>query len=252
METKDIVAGIRHYRHQMQKLIREGELDREEVAQFKLHFSSRSNSMFGTPFNIHSIIKGFESGTYAYFCSCCGKPASTNYFGNERMIEHKLCFGCNLWDKRSQDQASSIIAMYQGSLTLFSKGSNTAPHNTKHNGFGGSLFKFRRYKDDSVVMSNNMWHGGSISYFWRDKFEENAVFLETPTMVEYCDMFFDGQKDRLVSQFVGRTNQQMSTAEAKFHLSDNLWDVERTVRKYHTTGGHEINMLKEFVPDEDV
>ncbi len=97
-----------------------------------------------------------------YICTKCKRPETANYSDKERMVESKLCFGCNLWEKRlEEDFKKGNVFVYN--RTMYSIGTYGISRD-KFLGHGGTIFKIT-YPDGEEVISNNVWCGGDLP-FW--------------------------------------------------------------------------------------
>ena len=108
-------------------------------------------------------------------CSCCGGFIKARFTEPVRtkLIEKKLCFSCNHWDEIYQDIDNPDRFIIDGD----------SYHNVKKDtcfkGFGGSLFKIKRYNTNEIIETRNLWHQGKVSIHLIDKIKNNACFLPT-------------------------------------------------------------------------
>jgi len=120
-----------------------------------------------------------ESDIYLV-CKCCGVPETATYCepDKEQMVSRSLCFICNLWQEREPKLNSQVL--WQG--TMFSP-SGIELGSQKFLGHGGRAFKITK-TDGTVIFSNNVWCGGDLPWYLREKYPDNCV-MEEPTRSEW-------------------------------------------------------------------
>lgn len=102
----------------------------------------------------------YENKDY-YICTKCKRPETANYSGDERMIEKQLCFRCNLWEKRlEEDFNKDNVFVYNRTMHSIA---TYGISKDKFLGNGGSIFKIT-YPDGKEVVSNNIWCGGVLPF----------------------------------------------------------------------------------------
>lgn len=109
----------------------------------------------------------YENKDY-YICTKCKRPEKASYSNNEVMIEKQLCFGCNLWEKRLEDDFNKDnVFVYN--RTMYSIATYGISKD-KFLGHGGTIFKIT-YLDDKEVISNNVWCGGDLPFWLTEGFK---------------------------------------------------------------------------------
>lgn len=106
-------------------------------------------------------------------CVMCGGVAGTNYIGNQSMVERNMCFSCNFWEDRLHSLGLNNFIINGNFYT----DSGQVDKPTKmFLGFGGRLFVIETF-DGRIISTNNLWYGGRITQWFRDKFPDNAKFV---------------------------------------------------------------------------
>jgi len=105
-------------------------------------------------------------------CVICGQWASTHYHGNERMIAKNMCFGCNLWDLRSENITNNIMIVDHQWYTIAQEFSGPG-----FRGFGGREFIFKVISTGEIETGKNVWFGGRIPKYFYDKIPDNAIIV---------------------------------------------------------------------------
>jgi hypothetical protein len=101
-------------------------------------------------------------------CRECGAPCHAQYDGREQLLAAQICFGCHLWTRRIADGIEIVTPNW----VMYSIGSGTAPKNCR--GHGGARCKVT-FTDGRVVETNDLWNGGQIPEWFRDRVEPNAT-----------------------------------------------------------------------------
>lgn len=107
-----------------------------------------------------------------YHCKICKKLAKTNYYGNKRMVDKKLCFTCNFWDKYCESDKIKKSIRIDG--VHYMLGDKKKPN--KWNGFGGRKFKIKM-NNGTIIDTCDLWYQGEIPSHFRDKLTDNAIFI---------------------------------------------------------------------------
>ena len=109
----------------------------------------------------------YENKDY-YLCTKCKRPETANYSNNEAMVERQLCFGCNLWEKRlEEDFTKGNVFVYN--RTMYSVGTYGFSKG-KYLGHGGAVFKIT-YPNGREAASNNVWCGGDLPFWLTEGFK---------------------------------------------------------------------------------
>lgn len=110
-------------------------------------------------------------------CTVCGKEFDPSYNYSEKvMVEHQMCFTCNFWRKMlEQDKQSAPheVVIVDGVHYIVGDENSTS----HFRGFGGRKFDIQ-FNDGTLVTTTNLWCQGDISPEWRDKFPDNAKFVD--------------------------------------------------------------------------
>jgi len=103
----------------------------------------------------------YEKNDY-YTCTKCKRPETAKYSNNEAMVEKQLCFGCNLWEKRLEEDFAKG-SVFVCNRVMYSIGTYGISKDD-YLGHSGTVFKIT-YPDGKEVISNNVWCGGDLP-FW--------------------------------------------------------------------------------------
>lgn len=113
-----------------------------------------------------------------FACSICHGCAKANYLGTtgSRLAEKRICFTCDHWlqliEKDAHEYRRRHVIVDGRHYVM---GDNTTePH--RWSGFGGDTFVIEFF-DGRKVVSNNLWHQGTIPERWREQLADNAKFV---------------------------------------------------------------------------
>lgn len=109
-------------------------------------------------------------------CNICGKLIKSHYHEEVRaeLIEHNMCFSCNLWRKRAEqiktDSRIMVVDHYWYTVVEEYDGPG-------YRGFGGREFRFLT-NDGRLIVGKNVWGGGTINPHWHSKIPDNAKLIK--------------------------------------------------------------------------
>lgn len=107
-------------------------------------------------------------------CPVCGEKAG-QFMSDIPMIKEKgMCFSCDLWSKRAKELPT--LPKYQTAIidnTWYTIGNENSQSSFR--GFGGARFQIE-FNDGHRVVSTNLWCGGDIPEYWKNKIQNNAKF----------------------------------------------------------------------------
>lgn len=111
-----------------------------------------------------------ERKAVRYNCSCCGVSMfSTDGCYQQFQQENHMCWSCAFWTKKTVSPSALII-----DGNLYSVGSEKE----RWKGFGGRKFHYKRWSDNIERETTNLWHGGEIPKHFRQKYPDNAEFVD--------------------------------------------------------------------------
>lgn len=125
-------------------------------------------------------VEGSKTQKYTgYMCLKCQAPAVPSYSPptGQQMIDRQLCFHCNYWENKAEELHTApdprrIIVDHNIYMDVgYSRGTRA------HLGFGGREFRYRRVGSDEVILTNNLWTGGSLPPEYWAEFPDNAEFV---------------------------------------------------------------------------
>ena len=111
-------------------------------------------------------------------CKICNKEVDAEHYISdvkEAMLKHQMCFSCNFWrelleeDKQLPPHVSCVIDGTHYRIC----DENSKSH---FRGFGGREFHIK-FNDGTIVTTTNLWCQGEPDECWREKFPDNAVFI---------------------------------------------------------------------------
>lgn len=112
-------------------------------------------------------------------CKCCGGVVGTNYTGNLGMVKNNLCFSCQFWTERLPTLSNPNVFIIRGEF--YSDAGNRPDSPRSALGHGGRRFRIQLLAPpNTIIETNNLWHGGEIPDRFREQFSDNAVFLPVP------------------------------------------------------------------------
>lgn len=127
----------------------------------------------------HYITPKLKKGESHFFCKECGEIEFATYTNKSKLLEHQLCFGCNLWQEREEEylRGKKPILIVKG--CVYTDGGNTFGRSTQYNGFGGAKFNIRMLDGSKEWGTNNLWCGGNIPKKYRlTTMKDNAEFVK--------------------------------------------------------------------------
>ncbi len=107
-------------------------------------------------------------------CCSCGGIVITNYTNGQVLRDKNLCFSCNFWDEKIEEQHKPNKFVINGAFYSDGGRSNKPNHCL---GFGGAEFKIETF-DGRIIETNNLWCASKISKYYIDKFPDNAKFCK--------------------------------------------------------------------------
>lgn len=120
-----------------------------------------------------------SNGRELYICKGCGSLVvpviGSKDLSYKRQLEQKTCFYCDHWSQISKRTDSKRLII-EGDL--YGDGGNTTvtPYTrTSHLGFSGRVFKIRQ--GNKIWETNNLWHGGTVPFEFRNVLPDNAKFV---------------------------------------------------------------------------
>lgn len=119
-------------------------------------------------------------------CKICGKEEDVSHWTNEKeMVKHQMCFDCNFWHGKQELDAKRkehTWAVIDGTHYYLESESPAF-----FRGFGGRKFHIR-FNDGFETTCSNLWCQGDIPEgYWRERFPDNAVFVDGETWKESVD-----------------------------------------------------------------
>lgn len=111
-------------------------------------------------------------------CKICGKEVDAEHYISdvkEAMLEHQMCFGCNFWRERLVEDAElppHRWCMIDGTHYVI----GYEDSNDYFRGFGGREF-YIKFNDGTIITTTNLWCQGEPPLEWKEKFPDNAVFI---------------------------------------------------------------------------
>jgi len=111
-------------------------------------------------------------------CKICGSPVDADRYISDcskAMLEHQMCFRCNFWRERLAEDAElppHKWCMIDGTHYII----GNEDSNDYFRGFGGREFHIK-FNDGTVVTTTNLWCQGEPPLEWKEKFPDNAVFI---------------------------------------------------------------------------
>lgn len=103
-------------------------------------------------------------------CPVCGQPIKDNYVINGK------CFTCDFWEKRLIDDAEypeHTVCIIDGAHYIIEDENDTSCFR----GFAGRKFIIK-FNDGTIVTTTNLWYQGVIPENFKDKFPNNAEFVD--------------------------------------------------------------------------
>lgn len=107
-------------------------------------------------------------------CKVCGAPIESGYAFSNEMFEKQLCFSCHFWNEKyeiDQKRKPHTFAVINGSHYYLEPSKKYGML-----GMCGINHKIR-FADGFETECNNLWHQGEIPEAWKDKFPNNAEFV---------------------------------------------------------------------------
>lgn len=105
-------------------------------------------------------------------CVSCGGVVSANYSNGQDIINKNLCFHCNFWDEKIEDQKNPNVFIIDGT---FYTDAGRSTRDKSCLGFGGAEFRIETF-DGRIIETNNLWCASKVSRHYIDKFPDNARF----------------------------------------------------------------------------
>lgn len=107
-------------------------------------------------------------------CAKCQKETDDDIHYSKSIREGQ-CFSCTFWWEltRSPEPGTKQIVV-DGHVYQFRPGKWQGP--TWSLGFGGREFYIKKHHE-GLMMTNSMWHRGKVPPEWREKFPDDAVFI---------------------------------------------------------------------------
>lgn len=112
-------------------------------------------------------------------CKICGEEFdSSNYLKDckESMDSNQMCFTCNFWRERLEEDKTfppHTACMIDGTHYIVGD-ENDKSH---FRGFGGAEFNIQ-FDDGVVIKTTNLWCQGEPEGYWKEKFPNNARFVD--------------------------------------------------------------------------
>lgn len=115
------------------------------------------------------IGEGLQDG-----CSRCGQMYETTYSADVKrvMLEKNLCFDCWFWAEHIKP-GGIVIAGHHYEL-----GPEQPKQLPRMRGMGGRLFRIRMLADGRIVETTNLWSQGEVPAHFRQRYPDNAEFLD--------------------------------------------------------------------------
>lgn len=106
-------------------------------------------------------------------CCKCGGEVTLTYYGYERMIEHKMCFHCDHFREQKE------LMLTNPNKMVINGGIYTIVPESKggFKGYGGRLFRIRKFGQEQVLVTTNLWHQGDVPKVWREEMPDTAEFI---------------------------------------------------------------------------
>lgn len=108
-------------------------------------------------------------------CKICGKEETPeNYYDKAKLIKHQLCFTCNFWRERLEEDSKlppHTACMIDGTHYIIGNENSKS----SFRGFDGHRFQIE-FNDGTKVITTNLWCQGEPKGYWKDKFPDNARF----------------------------------------------------------------------------
>lgn len=101
-------------------------------------------------------------------CRECGVPDTAHSMNREHLLRESLCFTCEVWTVRLAEPPE-IITEDGGYYAI---GNGRGPKSAK--GFGGAEWTIT-FTDGRVVQTDDLWSGGQVPDWFRDRFPANAA-----------------------------------------------------------------------------
>lgn len=95
----------------------------------------------------------------------------------KRMERDNLCFNCAFWSLYVDKKDDERIARIDGNHYYIENNSSNG-----FVGFGGRDFKIK-FNDGREIITNNLWHQGTIPDIWKDKLPDNAIFIKDKIVI---------------------------------------------------------------------
>lgn len=100
-------------------------------------------------------------------CSECGMPDDVEVTNRERLLADSLCFGCSMW----RDRLAGPPEVVAQDWTFYGIGDGRGPKEMR--GHAGAEFVVT-FTDGRRVETDDLWNGGVIPEWFRDRFTPNA------------------------------------------------------------------------------
>jgi hypothetical protein len=118
-------------------------------------------------------------------CQYCGEEIELCW-GKERNLqlqEQVRCFNCDFWIRRLEGIEKDPENFFTIDGNVYWNGGHGKTDALGYKGFGGNCFHIERF-DGSQVTTDNLWHNGKVPELWRNKFPDNAKFIQIPIKEE--------------------------------------------------------------------
>ena len=111
-------------------------------------------------------------------CKICDQEFDLDrFYRKDTLAKKQMCFDCNFWQNRLEDDAKlppHTVCMIDGHHYII--GPEDDPE-TQFRGFGGYKFVIEFF-DGVQVTTTNLWYQGEPGEAWKEKFPNNALFVD--------------------------------------------------------------------------
>lgn len=128
--------------------------------------------MWATGFNASTECLSCQTRT-VLACVECGAPDECHFAHRERLLAESLCFYCDLWRQRLAEFADNQLVTESWNLCTVGDGRGPTL------GFGGRRWHIT-YLDGREQETNDLWSGGQIPEWFRDRFRVTATLQSLP------------------------------------------------------------------------
>ena len=114
-------------------------------------------------------------------CHACGQEAGTNYTSGEHLRKTRVCFNCDFWLEKvrwqEQPDGEHQPVRVDGKHYCYDPRRPFTSGDSRYNGFGGHRWTIRFTDDGRQIVTNDLWHQGTIPEHFRARLPDNVVFL---------------------------------------------------------------------------